>query len=79
MENIKINITFVGEQEEDGGITAGEVVGFYIPLSQFEKINKNLKDNDMDALDETFKQLVDIDGNIHNLNFKEIYGFEFTR
>jgi hypothetical protein len=78
MESVKMNITFMGEPNEDNEITAGEIISLNVPISQVEKINKNIDDNDMEALDETFSKIVDINGNIHNLNFEEVYEFEFT-
>lgn len=78
MESVKMNITFMGEPNEDNEMTAGEIISLNVPISQVEKINKNRDDNDMEALDETFSKIVDINGNIHNLNFEEVYGFEFT-
>ena len=78
MESVKMNITFMGETNEDNEMTAGEIISLNVPISQVEKINKNIDDNDMEALDETFSKIVDINGNIHNLNFEEVYEFEFT-
>lgn len=78
MESVKMNITFMGEPNEDNEMTVGEIISLNVPISQVEKINKNIVDNDMEALDETFSKIVDINGNIHNLNFKEVYGFEFA-
>lgn len=78
MESVKMNITFMGEPNEDNEMTAGKIISLNVPISQVEKINKNIDDNDMEALDETFSKIVDINGNIHNLNFKEVYGFEFA-
>lgn len=78
MESVKMNITFMGEPNEDNEMTVGEIISLNVPISQVEKINKNIDDNDMEALDETFSKIVDINGNIHNLNFEEVYEFEFT-
>ena len=44
MESVKMNITFMGEPNEDNEMTAGEIISLNVPISQVEKINKNIDD-----------------------------------